>query len=221
MNAWPGPGIVRAGPWRFTNAAWHGSTTSGKARARNGTRFLEETHPYAADLDLFGSGSLFELLCTARTQTGEETLASWLKAAGLARRDSRSPTSGRRAEALARSAGRHRFARRQRVRRRRFRGRRHLGRRAPILQRLWLRWVALGIALLAAASLALWLLTFTDAALVLFLCMIGVELVFAGVLFSQVKQVLRAVDKRAGDLALLANVLERLERASFTSPRSA
>ncbi|MGC8517566.1 MAG: MutS-related protein [Steroidobacteraceae bacterium] len=35
-------------------------------------------HPYAADLDVFGAGSLFELLCTARTAMGRETLADWL-----------------------------------------------------------------------------------------------------------------------------------------------
>ena len=33
---------------------------------------------YAADLDLFGPGSLFELLCTTRTGLGEGTLADWL-----------------------------------------------------------------------------------------------------------------------------------------------
>ena len=33
---------------------------------------------YAADLDLFGAGSLFELLCTARTTAGEDELAAWL-----------------------------------------------------------------------------------------------------------------------------------------------
>lgn len=33
---------------------------------------------YAADLDLFGPRSLFELLCTTRTGLGESTLASWL-----------------------------------------------------------------------------------------------------------------------------------------------
>ena len=37
-------------------------------------------HPYAGDLDLFGKGSLFELLCTARTRAGERTLADWLLA---------------------------------------------------------------------------------------------------------------------------------------------
>lgn len=45
-----------------------------------GERFLDATHPYAVDLDLFGRGSLFELLCTARTQMGETTLARWLLA---------------------------------------------------------------------------------------------------------------------------------------------
>jgi hypothetical protein len=43
-----------------------------------GTRFRDEHHPYAFDLDLFGSGSVFELLSTARTRDGEEALAGWL-----------------------------------------------------------------------------------------------------------------------------------------------
>ena len=45
-----------------------------------GGRFLDEAHLYARDLDLFGAASLFELLSSARTQIGEETLAAWLKA---------------------------------------------------------------------------------------------------------------------------------------------
>ena len=32
-------------------------------------------HPFASDLDLFGEGSLFELLCTTHTRAGEEALA--------------------------------------------------------------------------------------------------------------------------------------------------
>jgi MutS domain V len=43
-----------------------------------GDRYLNLSHPYAQDLDLFGKGSLFELLCTARTHIGEDTLARWL-----------------------------------------------------------------------------------------------------------------------------------------------
>jgi hypothetical protein len=45
-----------------------------------GERFRSEHHPYADDLDLFGRGSLFELLSSPRTATGEETLAAWLRA---------------------------------------------------------------------------------------------------------------------------------------------
>jgi hypothetical protein len=44
----------------------------------SGERFHDPHHPYAADLDLFGKSSLFELLSAARTRIGEETLAQWL-----------------------------------------------------------------------------------------------------------------------------------------------
>jgi hypothetical protein len=50
-----------------------------------GARFRDDTHPYAADLDLFGRASLFELLCTARTRVGQETLARWLRVPASAR----------------------------------------------------------------------------------------------------------------------------------------
>ena len=53
------------------NGRWHGT-------GETGDRFLDLEHPYARDLDLFGKASLFELLCTARTRSGEETLARWL-----------------------------------------------------------------------------------------------------------------------------------------------
>jgi MutS domain V len=58
---------------RLTNR-WMGSGESGE-------HFLDPSHPYARDLDLFGKGSIFELLCTARTRSGEEALARWLLAA--------------------------------------------------------------------------------------------------------------------------------------------
>ena len=43
-----------------------------------GLEYLDLDHPYAADLDLFGRGSMFERLCTARTRSGEAVLAAWL-----------------------------------------------------------------------------------------------------------------------------------------------
>ncbi len=49
-------------------------------KGTRGERFLDEAHPYAGDLDLFGEGSLFERICTARTASGEARLASWLLA---------------------------------------------------------------------------------------------------------------------------------------------
>jgi hypothetical protein len=45
-----------------------------------GERFDAPHHIYCADLDLFGAGSLYQLLCAARTPAGEDTLAQWLLA---------------------------------------------------------------------------------------------------------------------------------------------
>lgn len=44
-----------------------------------GAEFADQHHPYSSDLDLFGRGSIFQLISSARTQIGRESLASWLK----------------------------------------------------------------------------------------------------------------------------------------------
>jgi len=49
-----------------------------QGRGVGGEEFRPDQHPYASDLDLFGTGSLFELLCTARTGVGRSKLADWL-----------------------------------------------------------------------------------------------------------------------------------------------
>jgi hypothetical protein len=59
------------------DGSWPGSGSAGE-------RFRDAAHPYAEDLDLFGRGSLFELLSTARTGAGERTLAAWLTAPAAA-----------------------------------------------------------------------------------------------------------------------------------------
>ena len=46
----------------------------------SGERFRDPEHPYSDDLDLFGRGSLFELLSRARTPMGEARLAAWMRA---------------------------------------------------------------------------------------------------------------------------------------------
>ncbi len=48
-------------------------------RGQQGNRFLDDQHPCARDLDLFGPGSLFERLHLAGTPLGQETLAAWLR----------------------------------------------------------------------------------------------------------------------------------------------
>jgi hypothetical protein len=49
-----------------------------RGHGSKGERFQNPHHVYASDLDLFGPGGLFELLATARTRMGEQTLARWL-----------------------------------------------------------------------------------------------------------------------------------------------
>ena len=58
----------------------HSIESEGTGSGDSGERFRNPAHVYAEDLDLFGKGSLFELLSTARTRAGEDTLARWLLA---------------------------------------------------------------------------------------------------------------------------------------------
>ncbi len=48
------------------------------ALGERGQRFADTAHAYTSDLDIFGQGSLFQLLCTARSAAGLATLAGWL-----------------------------------------------------------------------------------------------------------------------------------------------
>lgn len=47
-------------------------------RGDPGERYRDPNHPYAEDLDVFGRGSLFELIATTRTAAGSDRLAGWL-----------------------------------------------------------------------------------------------------------------------------------------------
>ena len=51
--------------------AWQGNGATGE-------EFARPHHLYQWDLDIFGKGSLFELLCTTRSEVGAERLASYL-----------------------------------------------------------------------------------------------------------------------------------------------
>jgi hypothetical protein len=62
--------FYRSGIDRLTGD-WAGTGASGD-------EFVPTEHLYARDLNLFGAGSMFELLCTGRTQVGRRRLASYL-----------------------------------------------------------------------------------------------------------------------------------------------
>jgi hypothetical protein len=64
--------FYKAGLGRL-NGSWAG-------KGSGGMDFSNPHHPYAVDLDIFGAGSLFELVNTAQTQNGRAKLASWLLA---------------------------------------------------------------------------------------------------------------------------------------------
>ena len=80
------------------------SRIGGPGPAKPASDFVDDHHLYANDLDLFGRGSLFELLSIARTRAGEETLAAWLTRPA-APPEVRGPTrGGHRAHTRPRSA---------------------------------------------------------------------------------------------------------------------
>jgi MutS domain V len=204
-----------------------------KGRGQNGARFLDDSHPYASDLDLFGAGSLFELLCTARTRTGEDTLAGWL------RRPAAPDEVRARQAAVAElkplldlredlallggdvPAGVD------------FDALAAWGAEPPLLMRQWPRWAALALGVLTTTALVGWGLAlfgllddstpfgrfFLAWGSLPFGALLAVQLAFAAWLRGRVERVLTAVERRGRDLALLASVLARLEEATFTAPR--
>src|SRR5437667_7270337 len=187
---------------------WAGTGRGGDASAQN--------HPYARDLDLFGPGSLFELLNTTRTEAGETTLAEWLRGPAplpevLARQGavgelrpmldfredvavlaSESPIGRTGLLAKWAASAPHVF---------------HPALRA-LFGALVLVTIALGVATYYGAILPdlfiLWLLAEQGA---------------AAIWRRRVHRVLHAVDTPERDLGLVAELLARIESQRFTSPR--
>ncbi|MFP5229343.1 MAG: MutS-related protein [Acidobacteriota bacterium] len=189
--------------------AWAGT-------GETGDRFFDAAHPYARDLDLFGKGSLFELMCTARTRMGEETLARWLLAAA-------DPEEVR-ARQTAVAELRERVGMREQL----FaagedaRARVHpeelaaWGDGAPLLQSRWLPWVLGVLALLWVASLVFWALT-RDWDVALLMSLINYAVSYG--LQRRVSESADAADKAAPDLKVLAEALEILEGEPFGGER--
>ena len=187
----------------------------GKGEA--GERFLDEAHLYSADLDLFGRGSLFELLCTARTQAGEETLADWLLAPASpgdlrdrqdAIRELRPLIDLR--EDLASlgvevRAGVHPGSLAA------------WGTAAPALPSKITRGAAALLAVFGVATLSWWWADVIGP--MPFVVALASDIAFAWPLRARVRRVIGGVDAACHELALLADILARLEHERFTSSR--
>lgn len=179
--------------------------------------FFEESHPYAVDLDIFGHASLFELLCAARTRSGEEVLARWLKAPAprieiLKRQQAidelRNNIDLR--EDLAVLGDEVRAAIHPEWMKR-------WGTAPPMLQSKAARWIAPILGALSVASLIDYFVFYGSG---LFpLAALGSAGVFGRYYRKQVRDVTDAVSDPAKDLEILSLVLERLEREQFKSEK--
>ena len=196
-----------------------------------GDRYLDPAHPYARDLDLFGPASLFELLSTARTHIGEDTLARWLLAAAA-------PATARaRQEAV--DELRPRVDLREDLAVLAEESRTGVdpvslaawGEAPGLLERgalhatVW-AFTALGVAgasaLIAYVLSLLGALAISQAVSVLlrdvFLVVLAVNATFLYRVHRRVAPVVTAVEEAAHELKLLSQVLVRLERERFHSP---
>ena len=185
-------------------------------RGDGGERFGEPDHPYAADLDLFGKGSLFELLATDGTPAGAARLAAWLKSPAdretvlerqaaveelRSRLDLREDLAVLGPQALDRvhpeSLSRWAAA-------------------APLLPAGPLRGAVVGLSAAAAAALLAWMGGLLETSFLL-LVLLG-EAAFAAFTRLRVSEVVEAVEAPGKEIGVLARVLGRLERERFSSP---
>jgi len=181
-----------------------------------GERFRDDQHVYANDLDLFGRGSLFELLSIARTRDGEATLAEWLTSPAApteilarqaavaeltARLDLREAMALAGADVAAGVHGAELVA---------------WAEAPPLLRPSWARWLAAALTCAVIASAAWWLLGGPAIPLQFVL---AVQVGFAWPQQRRVERALHQASAAARDLDILGHLLERLEHEEFSTPR--
>jgi hypothetical protein len=180
-----------------------------------GDQFKDTHHTYAEDLDLFGRGSLFELLCTAGTSSGVNTLATWLKSPS-------SPETIRERQAAIEEL-------RSRLDLREdlavlgadvgaaldFETLSHWGSSPPDLFSCLTRCAAAVMAVLAVVSLLIWGILGEK---IWFATVAAGEGVFALWLRPRVRRIILGANRPGRDLALLSQVLHRIEKERFQSP---
>ena len=186
-------------------------------QGETGEAFREPEHPCADDLDLFGTGSIFELLCEARTRSGQATLARWLlEPAGAACVRERQAAVAELRERLDLREDLALLGSQLRAELHPERVR-AWGEAPPIPFAPSHRVVAPVLVALTLGGLALWI--FTAAGPVPFLLGLAVQGGYAALLRPRVLPILRAADGPMRELDLLARLLARIEAERFTSPR--
>jgi predicted ATPase len=183
---------------------------------QTGDRFRDPEHVYADDLDLFGRGCLFELLSTARLPMGETQLASWLK------------TPSTRAEILERQEIVAEL--RDKLDLQRDLGVMGEELRARLNPELLVGWaegkreMPGGVWHFAAVVLALGFIATSIWSVASFnhwwvLSILVVEIFFRRALYRRAHHVNEGISCNAEGLVLFADVLQRLERETFSSVR--
>ncbi len=180
-----------------------------------GERFADPHHVYSADLDLFGDASLFQLLSSARTRMGEETLARWLLAP--------STTSEIQKRHAAVKELREELDLREDLA--------VLGEDARVgvhpdelvkwaespnrMTAPWLAWAAPGLAVLAVLGAIIWAVWGMATP---FVAVVVVEAIFTYRLKAGLEALLHDTENAFHDLDLLSDVLGRIERQAFPDP---
>ena len=190
------------------NDRWGGKGTTG-------ARFEAQHHIYGDDLDLFGVDSLYELLCAARTQLGENILAQWL----LAPADIQ--TIRARHAGILDLRGRFEFREAMAIDGDSLKIALHPESlddwaQAPNqLNRAWIRWTAPLIAGLAVGAIAAWAVW---GVLFPLLAVIAAEAALGYALRKPIHAAITTVESAFEDLKGLSVLLRRIEAQHFEAP---
>ena len=183
---------------------------------QTGDRIDTHTSLYATDLDLFGLGSLFELLSLARTRMGEDTLASWLL------------TPSPIAEIKQRHAAISELCPRLHLREDvavlgedlkvgiHAQALTHWAEAPNQLKHRALRWFSLLVSFASIASAIYWAERGEKTP---FFLILALACIITASLRKQTAEVLQSTEHALKDLQLLSSLLSRLEREHFETPR--
>ena len=181
-----------------------------------GDRFRDDDHLYANDLDLFGHGSLFELLSIARTRAGEARLARWLTSpatpADIAARQEAvaecAPLLDLREQlSMAGSAVAAGVHENDLI---------EWAEAPPTLRPAAARWVAVALTTAVVVTGVMWLSGGSEGPLQIAL---AIQVGFAWPLQRRVERALHRAAAAARDLDILGHLLEKLEQQQFSTAR--